>query len=313
MAFYFLLPTLPVFVTKGLGEDTSKVGLIIGVYSLSALLIRPAAGYALDVFGRKPVYIIALVLYTVAMGGYIFASTFTLLLILRFAHGLTWGVITTGGSTIAADLVPEEKRGEGIGYFGLSITLSIALGPLIGLSIMELDNFKELFIAAFAVSFLAMLIALKVKVPKLSSRQKHKIGWSDFYEKKVVPLSLVMMFAAISYGGIISFVALFYQDRAIEYGSLFFLFYSIGVAIFRPIAGKIMDKRGPALLMFPSFMSNSIGLVLLAYSTEPKVFLFSALLMGLGNGVNTYYPNHDHQPRAHPQTRRGQFHLLFCH
>ena len=285
MAFYFLLPTLPVFVTKGLGEDTSKVGLIIGVYSLSALLIRPAAGYALDVFGRKSVFIIALILYTIAMGGYLFASTFTLLLVLRFVHGLTWGVITTGGSTIAADLVPEEKRGEGIGYFGLSITLSIALGPLIGLSIMEPDNFDELFIAAFAVSFLAMGIALAVKVPKLSSRQKHKLSWNDFFEKKVIPLSLVMMVAAISYGGIISFVALFYQDRAIEYGSLFFLFYSIGVAVFRPIAGKIMDKRGPALLIFPSFIANIIGLILLAYSTEPKLFLLSALIIGLGNGV----------------------------
>jgi MFS family permease len=285
MAFYFLLPTLPVFVVAGLGEGKEKVGFIIGVYSLSALLIRPIAGFAMDKYGRKPIYLTALILYTLLMSAYLLAETFVILLIIRFLHGLTWGVITTGGSTIAADLVPEKRRGEGIGYFGLSITLSIALGPLIGLIIMEPDRFQELFISGFIVSLLAFIIFAFVKLPPIPAYQRRSLSINTFFEKKVVPLSLIMMVGAISYGGIISFVALFYQQNDISNGSLFFLVYSLGVAIFRPIAGKIMDSNGPGVLVIPSFILNIFGLILLAFSGTSIPFLIAAFIIGLGNGI----------------------------
>ena len=285
MSFYFLLPTLPVYVVSGLGEGEDKVGFIIGVYSLSALLIRPVAGYALDHYGRRIIYLVALIAFTLMMGFYLFASSLVLLLILRFFHGLTWGVITTGGSTIAADLVPDSRRGEGIGYFGLSITLSIALGPLLGLSIMEPDHFDALFLSAFFLSILAFVLFFFIKMPVLKPLIKRKLAWDTFIEPKVLPVAWVMMVAAVSYGGIISFVALFYQEKEIAYGSLFFLVYSIGVAVFRPFAGRIMDSRGPEVLVVPAFVANIIGLVMLAYSETMPLFLFAAFIIGLGNGV----------------------------
>lgn len=127
---------MPDYAVKMLGADESQVGYIIGVYTLSALAIRPLAGYALDSLGRKKIYLLALATFGLLIGTYYFATSLVLLLVLRLIHGLSWGVTTTGGGTIVADILPSQRRGEGVGYFGLSMTLAMAIGPGIGLWLM---------------------------------------------------------------------------------------------------------------------------------------------------------------------------------
>ncbi|PHJ38237.1 hypothetical protein P378_10420 [Desulforamulus profundi] len=121
-SFYFLLPTLPVFVTDVLRGDESNVGYIIGVLSLTAVMVRPLSGYMLDAVGRKKVLFAALAAFCLAMGAYTFVTSLTLLFLLRFLHGLSWGFTTTGAGTVASDIVPPARRGEGMGYYGLSNT-----------------------------------------------------------------------------------------------------------------------------------------------------------------------------------------------
>lgn len=283
-AFYFLLPTLPIYVVKGLGEDASKVGYIIGFYAFSALLVRPFAGYALDAFGRKTIYLSALVFYAILLGAYAFASTFFALIIVRLLHGVSWGVITTGGSTITADLVPASKRGQGIGYFGLSITLSMALGPVAGLWILGDQNFNKLFYCAFGIGILAIVMASFIKIPEFSNRN-NKIRWNTIFEKKVGHIAFVMFLVAIPFAGIFSFITLYGDQLGVENSGLFFLVYAAGVSILRPIAGKLMDKRGPSLLMLVSFITTTAGLFLLAESVNANWFLMAAFVIGLGNGV----------------------------
>ena len=283
--FYFLLPTLPFYVVNDLGQDESRVGYIIGVYALSALIIRPIAGYALDAYGRKQVYLWSLAAYVLISGSYIWVDTYASLLVLRILHGLSWGVITNGGITIASDLVPVKRRGEGISWFSLSITLSMAIGPLLGLVILEESGFQVLFISTLMIAALALVLALMVSYVKIPATTTRKLGWDSMFEKKVIHITLVMLITAVTYGGLMSFITLYAKELAIGNIPLVFLIYAAGVACLRPFSGQFMDKRGPGLIILTSFVITIFGYILLSQTRTELPFLLACFITGVGNGL----------------------------
>lgn len=285
ISFYFLLPTLPTFVTDVLNESPDKVGYVIGIYALSALIVRPISGYAFDKYGRRKIFMIAMFCYAIVMASYGLAASFVFLLFLRLVNGGFWGVVTTGGGTITSDLVPDSRRGEGIGIFGLSMTLSMAIGPLIGLQILkETGSYQTLFITAGVLCSLAVVMAFFVNHPKISNRD-NKLSWETVFEPKVLKISMIMLLLAFPFAGIMSFITLYAKELSIESTGMFFLIYAIGVAIIRPMTGKMMDKRGPGFVMLLSFIGTISGLILLSQSTDEPGFLIAAFVLGFGNGI----------------------------
>jgi len=285
VSFYFLLPTLPTYVTDILGENADKVGYIIGIYALSALIVRPLSGYAFDKYGRRKLFLVAMFCYALVMAAYGLAASFIFLLFLRLVNGGFWGIVTTGGGTITSDLVPDSRRGEGIGIFGLSMTLSMAIGPLIGLQILkETGSYQALFITSGVLCSLAVIMSFFVNHPRISNR-KNKLSWENVFEPKVLKVSMVMLLLAFPFAGIMSFITLFAKELSIESTGMFFLIYAIGVSIIRPTTGKMMDRKGPAFVMLLSFIGTISGLVLLSQSTAEPGFLVAAFVLGLGNGI----------------------------
>lgn len=285
VSFYFLLPTLPTFVTDVLGENADKVGYIIGIYALSALLIRPISGYLFDKYGRRNLFLLAMFLYALIMASYGLVASFGFLLFLRLLNGGIWGIVTTGGGTITSDIVPESRRGEGIGIFGLSMTLSMAVGPLIGLQILEYTgSYKVLFITSGILCLIAVIMSFFVSHPKVSNRN-NKLEWANVFEPKVVKVSMVMLCLALPFAGVMSFITLYAKELSIENTGLFFLIYAAGVSIIRPLTGKMMDKNGPGFVMGLSFIGTISGLILLSQSTTLNGFLVAAFVLGLGNGI----------------------------
>lgn len=283
-AFYFLLPTLPTYAEVALGAKKNQIGWIIGVYAASALAIRPFCGYVLDAYGRRAVYLIALVLFTVLMWLYHYSYTFYILLVIRVFHGFTWGIITTGGSTIAADLIPESRRAEGIGYFGLAMTMAIALAPFSGDQIMGQNNFFNLFTISFAFAVAALILAFFIKVPNIKTGET-KIGISKMFDKRVNRIAIVMFTGAFPYAAIFSFILLYSEELNIEQGSLFFIFMAVGVALARIFVGKIMDKRGPSMLVFAGLAVTVLGLIWFSYVDTFWQFMAVGVLVGIGNGI----------------------------
>ncbi len=282
--FYILLPTIPAFAVKVLGASKSQVGYITGVYTLSALAIRPIAGYALDSLGRKKVYLWALAFFALFIGVYYLATSLVILLFLRLLHGVSWGIVTTGGGTIVADIVPSERRGEGIGYFGLSMTLAMALGPVLGLQVMGDGHFGRLFLFAMLMVFLAFVLAGRVSFPDMQLIRR-PVSWHAFFEKRVVHVAVLTFFSTLVYGGIISFIVLYSEEIGIGNGGLFFLIYAMALSLIRPLSGRLFDRRGPGLVLGAGFFLSIIGYILLSASNGLIMFLFAATVMGTGNGM----------------------------
>lgn len=281
-SFYFLLPTVPAFATEALGADKGKVGYLIGVYTVAALVIRPFAGYLLDTRGRKTAYLGGLFFFALFLFGYQVATGFLLLLVVRFLHGVSWGVLTTGGSTVAADLLPAERRGEGLGYYGLTMTLAMAFGPLLGLQIAGDSAYSRLFLVAGLIASVAALMGLLVRYPQIAPSRK-PFSVHTFLDRRVVPVALISLVSMLSYGGIVSFLTLFTEERGLNAG-LFFLVFAVTMSLSRPLAGRLLDLRGPALVLTGGLLLLAVGYIVLAMSESTPLFAAAAALLGVGNG-----------------------------
>lgn len=188
--FYILLPTLPLHI-KELGANEAQLGLIIGGFTLSAVVARPIVGGLLDRFGRRPFILAGLVLFAVSMFLYNWASGLILLLLLRILHGFGWALSTTSIGTSITDVIPEERRGEGMGWYGLSMTVSMAIGPIVGVWMIGHYAFDRTILLASCLSAAAIAIALFIRVPAFRPDRKNKMV---FFDKSVLPISASIFF-----------------------------------------------------------------------------------------------------------------------
>lgn len=286
VAFYFLIPTLPIFLTEVLLAPKSKVGVIFASYTLAALIIRPFAGYAVDGFGRSTIYLIAFFIFSLLFGVFAAVATLTQMLILRFAHGLAWGVTTTSSSTAIVDIIPAHRRGEGLGYYGISMTIALAIGPFLGTLIAGKNNFETMFIMAAIISLIGFIMAAMVKFPAFStSKEKKRFEWSKLYETSSFAVSLIILLVCVSYGGVVIFISLYAKEINVDNSGIFFLVYAAGLALTRLISGKIFDKHGPKLLTLAGMIFLITGLFVLSFIKNYNGFLTSALLIGAGFGI----------------------------
>lgn len=284
IAFYFMVPILPIFLKDVFLATEGEIGIVLSFYTIAALLVRPFAGYALDAGGRYSIYVGSLLLFTLIFFGYIWATSILFVLIVRFMHGLTWGSMSSAGSTIAVDLVPYKRRGEGIGIFGLSMAIAMAVGPVIAITITGDDNFNKLFFSAVAFSSLGLLLALLVRVPKMNFSKK-KFSIQSLIEKKSLPVSLNMFFVTIPYGGIISFIALYGREIGIESSGLFFLLLAVGITTSRVLSGRSFDRKGPQKISMLGLVLLILGLPILAFYPTVIGYHLAALILGFGFGI----------------------------
>ena len=285
-AYYSLIATLPVYLSTELHAIKSLVGITLASYIVASVIVRPFGGFALDKLGRKTIFLISLLLYAILFNGYIIAYTVLAVMIVRFLHGLTWGITTTSNSTIAIDIIPSNKRGEGIGYFGLSTTLGMAIGPVIGSYIFQVGGYFAMFLGGSFIGLISTILAGLITYPKFfPSPLNNAFQWKNLFETTTIIPALNLIFIMITYGGMLSFIALYGYEIGIVNVSGFFLVYAMGVALSRFFSGKILDKNGPKYVITGCLSLLIIGFPLLALIKNPLGFYSAAVILGIGNGV----------------------------
>ncbi|MCX6244715.1 MAG: MFS transporter [Bacteroidetes bacterium] len=284
-AYYSLISTLPVYISVELHSPKSVVGLVLASYIVAAVLVRPLAGFGLDKYGRKTIFIASLLFYALIFNGYLVAWTVAVMIVVRFTHGLTWGLITTSNSTVAVDIIPPEKRGQGIGYFGVSTTLGMALGPVIGSFILLHGGYSAMFLAGFAISLASMAMAASIRYPYHTPLKNLEFKTSNLFETKTLLPSLNLLLIMITYGGVVSFIALYGREIGIGNPSGFFLIYATGVIGARFSSGKFFDRHGPKMILMVCLSLLIIGFPFLAFIKNSFGFYGAAVILGFGNGV----------------------------
>lgn len=286
--FYALITTLPIFVIVDLNESEAKAGLVATFMLLSAIIIRPFSAKMIDMLGKKKVLIITVIAYLLTTIMYIFVHEFTSLSIIRFIHGLSFGVVTTVTGAIVSDIIPISRRGEGMGYFAMSNNIAIVIGPFISLLLIQYITFRGLFIVLSFLMVLAVIFSLLIDANILKSPKEIslKIRLDDIVDKNALPISLISALVGISYGSILSFVPVYAESISLTHvSSYFFLVYAFVMILSRPYLGRLFDQKGPRFVLIPSLIVFAVGLVTLSYTKTAFIFLIAAALIGLGYGT----------------------------
>lgn len=287
-AFEMLLPTLPLFVSD-IGGNATQIGLVTGMFVFSAILIRPFAGVLATKIDKKHLLIIGITICALSTGAYYLSSGIWIMLLIRVIHGFGFGLATTYFTTIAAESIPEERRGEGIGYFGVGETIAMSVGPLIGVSILQTYHFQGLFMSCMAITLLALWIAVfiskKTKTAKDLGNKKVPTTSFKLIEKRVLFPAILIFLTGISAGGIISFSALYAIDKGFENVAWFFFMVAVASFLVRLVSGKMFDNLGPASVLIPAGMITIAGFIVLLATQSEFQFLIAGFLYGFGFGA----------------------------
>jgi len=287
-AFYLLTPLLPIYLSERFGATNDTIGILLSGYTLAALIIRPFSGYVVDSFSRKRVLMGCFFLFSVFFFGYIAAGTLLMFGIIRTLHGAPFGAVTVANSTCAIDVLPSSRRNEGIGYYGLSNNLAMAIAPSIGIYIYKiLDDFTALFWIALVIAFIGFFAASSIQLPqKEGVKNKEKLSLDRFFLTRAWMLAINIAFFGFCFGVLSNYLAIYSkQELGITSGTgTYFMLLSIGLFSSRLQGAKALREGFITRNVAHGIILSLIGYVLFVACPNMVGYYASALLIGLGNG-----------------------------
>lgn len=320
--FWLLIPVLPFYLKETYNCPEAMLGAILCCYTVSGLCVRPFSGFLMDKFPRKPIYILCYFICASIFLGYMTAGVLTWFIILRALHGIAFSSVTVGGNTLCVDIIPSSRRGEALGYYGLTNNTAMALGPMTGLFMHDHVSYEGIFITGMLFSIIGLLCAfcVKARTPesiiarKLEKQQtgkdpvssQKKLSLDRFILLKGIPVSISLLMLSIPYGATTNFVAMYAHEINLDVPSgFFFTLMTVGMGASRLVAGKKVDQGYitqcihiglyPVILAF--FMLSMCRFIAPENMNIAECTFFAVpLLLGIGFGIifpamNTLYIN----------------------
>src|SRR5437763_5810233 len=279
------LPVLPPFVRGPVHAGDVAVGVVIGAFSVSAIVVRPLAGQLADRRGRQPV-MLAGTLLTAAAGALLLApASLPLVLVSRLIMGAGEGLLFTAGSAWIVDLAPEERQGQVIGLFGLSVWGGMTVGPLIGDQLLGGFGYDAGWVTMAVVPLVGGLIAWRLSEPARPATA-HERG-------RLVPRAVVVPGASLAlanagYATMAAFVVLELARRGIGHGAVVFTAYAAAVVISRLLLGHLPDAIGARRSAVLAGAAEAAGLAVIAVASSWPLAAVGAVVMG--TGFSLLYP-----------------------
>ena len=284
-AFYLLMPTMPVYLVEELGLSEKDAGLALSAYTVGLLMVRPLSGYLVDCFSRKHLYVFAFTGFTLMFCGYFWAAAMWSIMIVRCIQGGLMGMTSVSGNTITIDVIPSSRRGEGMGFYGLTINLAMSLSPLIAVWIYSHGNFHSVVLAGLLSSAVGLLSVFFIKCKEREKVKRPPFSLDRFILLPAWASALSYILVAVPYGMITSFVLLYGKEYNIPEPGYFFLFMATGVGSSRLISGRLVDKGYIHHVAISSIAGLAVVFTLFATIHNEVVFFLSALLIGIGFGT----------------------------
>ncbi|GGH59042.1 hypothetical protein GCM10008014_32270 [Paenibacillus silvae] len=300
LQLHMIVSPLPSYVQDRFHANAFQVSLFTCLFALSAIAARLYSAKALEKGLRNAMIYIGLSVALLATLGYYFAAGIAVLLLLRMLFGVGFGMSSTAFPTMASDIVPVKRMGEGMGYFGLSTSLAMSMGPIIGVTLLQGAGFVTLMVCTAAVIVVIYPLSYSLTRKKAARTQQAAepaavtvsvapsaasaaAGKMTFNRKLILP-SVLNGLLSITYGGLVGFIVLFGKEAHLANPALFFLFNAMAVLVVRPFAGRIYDSKGPKALLIPGAVCIALGLVILSTASTMPVLFAAAFMYGIGYG-----------------------------
>lgn len=291
-AFFTILPVLPLYMQQEYGASHTQIGVVLSLYTITALLIRPFAGFMLDSFARRPMQLLFYGAFTLLFCTYIIPGNIVTFAVIRALHGFIFGFITVANSTIAIDVLHTSRRNEGIGYYGISNNLGMALGPTISFTTYNFfGSYEALFLCAFIACAVGFVMVLMVQMPKRTIASKtiktSPISLDRFFLIKGIHESITFMLLSFSYGILSTYLAVYARDEVGIENSTgpFFMLMALGLISARISNGPHLRKGRVIQLITTGMVGLFIGYAMFIFLSAPIAFYASAFVLGFSYGM----------------------------
>jgi MFS family permease len=284
LAFHALQPTLSIYI-QTFGGTTKIAGLALTSLTVAAIFARPITGWALDKYGRKIIFFCGLFLFFIPMVIYIWMVPVVVLILLRFLQGLGWGIGNTASATVATDIIPRERIGEGMGYYSIAMSVSMAFSPVFALWIINNYSFRELFLVCSLLTLTSLLFALLIRYPKIEKQST--VSRFVFMEKTALRPAAVILFVIFSYSSLITFFPLYADQQGLTTVGFFFSAMALTTLVSRPLSGIIVDRRGVKgynLGVMIGTAATAAAMPVLAQASTLYHLILGGMLYGIGFG-----------------------------
>lgn len=289
LVFYSLLTILPLYVLDELHGTEGQAGLATTVFLLSAIIVRPFSGKIIELLGKKKTLILSVFMFGISSFIYFWVNDFYFLMGLRFFHGIWFSIGSTVMVAIAADMIPANRKGEGLGYFAMSMNLAVVVGPFLSLALLQWIPYTTLFIGLAWIIVIGFLFTFGIQVSEnevVEQVVSRRLTLKDLIEVKAIPIALVGFLTSFAYSGIMSFISVYAKSVGLfESVSLFFVVFAAAMLLSRPYTGRLFDRSGPNAVIYPSLIIFAFGLILLSFTHSVVFLLVSGTLIGLGYGA----------------------------
>ena len=309
LVFYILVTTMALYAVKQFAATDAASGLASSAFVVGATMARIFAGYLVDTFGQRKTLVVSLIVVVIACGLYIPAESLSLLIMVRMFHGIGYAFASTATMALAQSVIPADRRAEGTGYYALGSTLATAVGPAIGLMIVNDFSYTVLFWASLGTAIVGLLLGLALHrythqpVPDESDARAidddvvasdeatstgKRAGFSlrDIAHPAVLPIGTFMLIVGLCYAGVITYLNAYSEERGVVSGAgMFFIAYAASMFIMRFVLGKLQDRRGDNVVVYLGLVCFALALAILAYANQDWEVVLAGALTGLGYGT----------------------------
>ena len=286
LAHHVTRPLIPLYLIT-FGASSTVIGAFMAVFTIIATTSRIPIGLLIDRIGRKPFLLYGAALFAIGNFGYLWAPSIALMIPGRILHGLGWSGCTTAVTTLAADIVPQVRRGEIMGYAGMASSLAAAVGPVLGFALFHRFDYAGIFFAAGALLALSFIAGLPVAEPKRGDPvRRGSSGWLETIAvKETLNPAIAVAFLSFGHGGILTFLPIHALKLGMENPGIWFGVYAACILLSRPVAGPLSDRISRRAVILPGLILNILGILVLALATSPAWLIAAAILGGFGTGA----------------------------
>lgn len=268
-----------------IGATAVVVGIVTGVFAITSLAVRPGVGWATLRVRHNHLLIGTVVLIGVAFVLYACSDSIPMLVVARLIHGAAMGFLAPVTLAMASDALPPTRMAQGIGIFSLGQAVATALGPSAGLWLLAQWGYRPSFLIGAGLSLVAAAIALTVRSPAPVRHPGFRFGWRTFIAVEAIVPAAVILLLSGAYSGVNAFIVLYGEARGVEQMGLFFTTYAVVILLSRPIAGRIADRRGLAVVVIPGMVMFALAFVVISQAQTLFGFLLAAAVAALGYGI----------------------------
>ncbi|HEX2964464.1 MAG TPA: MFS transporter [Syntrophorhabdaceae bacterium] len=291
VVFYLLMVVMASYAVDKFHATTSMAGLVSGIFIIGILFGRLGTGRLTTNIGSKKILLSGTMLFIITSASYLGAVNLPLLVLVRFLHGCAYGIASTATGTIVAQIIPDQRRGEGIGYYSMSQITATALGPFLGIVLSRRVDFTMIFIITSFVAAISFAVSLILSEPgrkvigKTGVETENRLRVSDFIEFSAIPISVIVLIVGFGYSVVLAFLSLYSKQIHVEQAAgYFFLVYAAVVVISRPFSGRMLDAKGANAVVYPCLAIFAVGMFLLGQAGGNVTLLIAGAVIGLGYG-----------------------------